>query len=69
VSAGGCATKKDTRYLKSTLGAPLTIPAGLDTPQYTQTMEIPPVAPGAGKAGETGDIEKPPAIRHQTGGK
>lgn len=58
----GCAAKKDTRYLESREQSALAIPAGLDTPGYTQTMEIP--RPGAARsagADETGvDLELPP---------
>jgi hypothetical protein len=59
---GGCATKKDTRYRAGTLRPPLTIPAGLDTPAYTQTMEIPAAAPGAKPVEPGVDIELPPPM-------
>jgi hypothetical protein len=57
----GCAAEKDVSYRKSRLLPPLNVPAGLDAPAYTQTMEIPPSAvPAPGP--KDGDIEKPPAI-------
>ena len=63
MALGGCGpTKKDTRYRASALGPPLTIPAGLDTPAYTQTMEIPPPAPGAKPVEPGVDIELPPPM-------
>ncbi len=64
VLAAGCAAKKDTRYLHSRQTAPLTVPAGLDTPGYTQMMAVPAVSTAAGAArdaaAETGDLEAPP---------
>ena len=58
----GCATKKDTRYRDSTLRPVLTIPAGLDTPAYTETMEIPAASPGAKPPEQGADIELPPPM-------
>lgn len=60
----GCASKKDTRYRDTVETAPLLIPEGLDTPVYSQGMEIPPVRATAMPAeDEVGDIEKPPSLR------
>ncbi|MDX9740102.1 MAG: hypothetical protein RBT81_02835 [Gammaproteobacteria bacterium] len=41
VVLGGCAAKKDMRYLESREIPPLQIPADLDTPVYTGVMAIP----------------------------
>lgn len=38
---GGCAVKKDMRYIESREIPPLRIPADLDTPAYTSGMAIP----------------------------
>jgi uncharacterized lipoprotein len=46
LALGGCAVKKDMRYLDSREIPPLVIPEGLDTPVHTATMSIP--APSAG---------------------
>lgn len=58
-----CAGKKDLRYRDSVESTPLTIPAGLDTPRYNRSMEIPLVqrirTPGED---EDIDIEKPPSL-------
>lgn len=43
---GGCAVKKDMRYLESREIPPLVIPEGLDTPVYTAAMSIPSPAAG-----------------------
>lgn len=57
----GCASKPDTRYLESRQLAPLAIPAGLDTPAYTQTMEIPKPNPRADRGDDAeADLELPP---------
>lgn len=61
LAATGCATKKDTRYRSSVLLPPLMIPADLDAPPYTQTMDIPPVT-AQPPVDEDEDIERPPAI-------
>ncbi len=63
--AAGCAAKKDTRYLNSQQTAPLVVPAGLDTPAYTQTMAIPRVSAAGSAARDAavergGDLEAPP---------
>lgn len=43
---GGCAVKKDMRYLESRETPPLVIPGDLDTPVYTASMSIPSPAAG-----------------------
>lgn len=43
---GGCAVKKDMRYLESHQTPPMVIPGDLDTPVYTSSMNMP--APAAG---------------------
>lgn len=62
VASGGCAAKKDTRYLESRQLDPLEVPAGLDTPAHTTMMEIPEPARRAGaQEAEIGvELELPP---------
>ncbi len=59
-----CASKPDTRYRASVDGPLLSIPAGLDTPVYSQAMEIPPARSSTGPdASGDPDIEKPPELQ------
>jgi uncharacterized lipoprotein len=59
-----CASKPDTRYRASVDTPPLSIPASLDSPVYSQAMEIPPARGGAGPdASGDSDIEKPPELQ------
>ena len=53
-------SKPDLRYRDSRLQPPLSIPAGVDSPAYSASMEI----PRAGSPGAEGlDIELPPDLR------
>ncbi|MBK8162678.1 MAG: hypothetical protein IPK65_05885 [Gammaproteobacteria bacterium] len=55
-------SKPDLRYRDSRLEPPLSLPAGVDSPGYSASMEIPragSAAPGA----EGLDIEFPPDLR------
>lgn len=65
----GCASKKDIRYRESIDGPLLVIPAGLDTPVYSQAMEIPAASAVRPDEGGDVDIEKPPALRIPAGKK
>ena len=72
---GACSMDKpDLRYRDSSLREPLAVPQGLDGPQHSQTMDIPPAGSGAGAGTGTGtgtgaaapgaqDIELPPDLR------
>jgi uncharacterized lipoprotein len=63
---GGCAVKKDMRYLESQEIPPLSVPADLDTPVYTGAMAIPrPAADNTSQVpsdeGALRALERPPA--------
>jgi hypothetical protein len=64
---GACSMDKpDLRYRDSHLREPLAVPQGLDSPQYSQTMDIPSAGAGAGTgaaAPGAQDIELPPDLR------
>lgn len=55
-------SKPDLRYRDSRLQPPLSIPAGVDSPAYSASMEI-PRAGSAGPGAEGLDIELPPDLR------
>ncbi len=69
LATAGCASKKDTRYRESVDIPPLAIPAGLDTPIYSQAMDIPSARAARLDDGGDIDIEKPPALRAPAGTK
>ena len=69
LTLAGCASKKDNRYRESVDSPPLAIPAGLDTPIYSQAMEIPPARVAQPDEGGDTDIEKPPSLRAPAGDK
>ena len=56
----GCSSRPDTRYLESHELAPLRVPAGLDSPAMSASMEIPAPARGADGDEPVPDIEIPP---------
>jgi uncharacterized lipoprotein len=66
---GACSMDKpDLRYRDSSLREPLAVPQGLDGPQHSQTMDIPPAGSGTGAgtgaaAPGAQDIELPPDLR------
>jgi hypothetical protein len=70
---GACSMDKpDLRYRDSRLREPLAVPQGLDGPQYSQTMDIPPAgttaategaASGNAPASDSPQIELPPDLR------
>lgn len=68
VALSGCASyQPDTGYLESEQRPPLTIPAGMDTPDYNEQMLIPavkPASPGSGDPGigDSTALERPPLL-------
>lgn len=66
---GACALNKpDLHYRDSSLQAPLSVPEEMDSPRYSQSMDVPP-AGSSGAPDDTAlsadglDIEQPPDMR------